>query len=243
MTLQSWVKLPTAWIENRGLRSFRWGPRTGSAGISGLMVLMVLAHRADPDSGEVRVTYDDIVVATGLSRTSVSNGLRALESRCIVAQVPGERSAYQLVGYNPKRAWGKLPARDLYRGSEIRAFRDFHLRRVAELDALKAYLAFVARRDNASNRAMLSYDKIEYYTGIRRNRIKSALSLLAANSLVYVEHMASEENPYGIANAYRIAHIDPRRHMGTSGRRFVRGNEEFPASDGDSPMSFEDILA
>lgn len=229
MTLQQWVKLPTTWIQDGGLRSFRWGAGGGSAGISGLMVLMVLAHRADPDSGKARLVYDDMTAATGLSRTSVSAGLQTLESQNIITR--GARSTYQLVDYDPAKGWGKLPARRMYQGEAILAFRDFHLRRVAELDALKAYFAFVARRDNSSNLVMLSYDKIEHYTGIPRHRIKSAISFLSALSLVYVEHMASEANPYGIANSYRIAHVEPARHMGTGGRRSVLANGGFSGSD------------
>ena len=233
MRLRFWVKLPTAWIEARGLRAFRWGRRgSGSAGIAGLMVLTVLGHRAEPDSGEVRATYNDIVTATGLSRTSVSAGLRVLESENVVARVPEKRSTYQLVGYDPDRGWGKLPARKLYRGDEILAFRDFHLRRIAELDALKAYFVFIARRDATRNLVLLSYDKITDYTGIPRIRIKSALSMLLAHGLVYVEQVASEETPYA-ANTYRIAHLDTRRHMGTTGRQRVWAENEFIDLDGD----------
>lgn len=237
MKFRSWVKLPTAWIEARGLRSFRWGRHgSGSSGISGLMVLMALGHRADADTGEVRATYDDIVAATGLSRTSVSGGLQALEGRSVVARVPGERSTYQLVGYDPQRGWGKLPARQLYRGGEIMAFRDFHLRRIAELDALKTYFAFVARRDDRKNLVLLSYKKIEHYTGVPRNRIKSALSMLSVHGLVFVEQVASDETPYA-ANAYRIAHLDARRHMGTTGRQgFVSTESEFIELNGDSDV-------
>jgi hypothetical protein len=51
-----------------------------------------------------------------------------------------------------------------------------------------------------------------------RGRIKSALSLLAAQGLVHVEHTKSFKSGYGIANAYRLAFIEPRVHMGTYGR-------------------------
>ena len=41
MRLNTWVKLPTAEIEAGGLKSFHWRQGEGSAGIAGLMVLMV----------------------------------------------------------------------------------------------------------------------------------------------------------------------------------------------------------
>ena len=221
MTLRPWVKLPTAWIEARGLRAFHWKQGEGSDGTAGLMVLMVLGHYGDAQDGTVRLTYDRLTAATGLSRTKVSDGLNALIRRSIVTRIPGQRSAYKLVGYEPTQWWGKLPARSLYRDEQIEAFREFHLRRVTELHALKAYLAFVARRDRRTNLAHMSYEKIEEYAAIPRNRIKSAISLLAALNLVYVEHFPSQTSEYS-ANAYRIVHLDSRYHMGTSGRHQLR---------------------
>ena len=230
MELKVWVKLPTAWIEKGGLRSFRWRQGEGSAGIAGLMVLMVLAHHGDDEDGTVRLTYDALTAATGLSRTKVSHGLDALIQRGFVTRTPGQRSAYELVDYDPKRSWGKLPARPLYRDGQIEAFREFHLRRVAELDALKAYFAFVARRNRWTNLANISYPKIEEYAAIPRNRIKSAISLLAALNLVYVEHLPSQTSGYGVANAYRIVHVNSHHHMGTLGRRQLREADLPPAS-------------
>ena len=51
-----------------------------------------------------------------------------------------------------------------------------------------------------------------------RGRIKSAISVLAAQGLVHVEHTKSFRSEFGIANAYRLAFIQPRVHMGTFGR-------------------------
>ncbi len=222
MMLKPWVKLPTAWIERRGLTAFRWKQAEGSAGIAGLMVLMALAHRAEDPTGRTRLTYDDLATATGLSRTKISHGLGVLVKFGVVARIPEERSTYQLVDYNPGRSWGMLPARFLYGNETITAFQDFHLRRITELDALKAYFAFVARRDNETNMARMTYVTIENYTGIHRNRIRSAISFLAALGLVHVEHLPSQAHEYGFANAYRLAHLYPRRHMGTSGRALLQ---------------------
>jgi hypothetical protein len=78
-------------------------------------------------------------------------------------------------------------------------------------------------RDDLSNLAYISYSKIETYTGIERSRIKSGLSILAANGVVHIEHVQAMGSDYGIANAYRVAHIEPYRHMGTIGRRLDTG--------------------
>jgi hypothetical protein len=117
-----------------------------------------------------------------------------------------------------ERGWCKLPAKRLYSGERIEAFDAFRLRVIAELDAMKLYLLFAARRDNESNLANISYDKITEFSGVERSRLKKAISVLAALGLVYVEHRTSTTNDYGVANAYRLAHLDPYVHMGTRGR-------------------------
>jgi hypothetical protein len=111
----------------------------------------------------------------------------------------------------------------MYSGGRIRAFDDFRLRRVVELDAMKLFLLFVQRRDRKSNLAIISYDKIEDYTGITRPRIKSALSFLSAFPLVYVEPQPSVQSEFGVSNAYRIVGIEPRVPSGDNRSGDVAG--------------------
>jgi hypothetical protein len=106
----------------------------------------------------------------------------------------------------------------MYSVGRIIAFKEFKLRRVVELDALKLFFLFVARRDQRTNFANIGYEKIVEYAGVKRDRIESAISFLASLSLVYVEHVPSKANLYGVSNAYRIVGIDPTVHMGTRGR-------------------------
>ena len=106
----------------------------------------------------------------------------------------------------------------MYSAGRIAAFADLSLRRVAELNALKLFFLFVARRGRDTNVANISYEKIQEYTGVERARIKTAISVLASLSLVYVEHLPSKMNDHGIANAYRIVGVDSYTHMGTTGR-------------------------
>jgi hypothetical protein len=112
----------------------------------------------------------------------------------------------------------KLLAKGLYRGGRIPTFEQFHLRRPSELNALKLYFLFVAVRNNETNMAHIGYEKIEEYTRVGHNNIRTALSLLAALGLVHIEHTPSTESPFGISNAYRLAHLDTFNHMGTRGR-------------------------
>jgi hypothetical protein len=76
----------------------------------------------------------------------------------------------------------------------------------------------VARRDNTTKMAHMNYETITRYSGIDRGRIRSAVSLLAALGLVHVERLPSAANSQGIANGYRLSHLNPYVHMGTRGR-------------------------
>ncbi|WP_439926197.1 hypothetical protein [Nitrobacter sp. JJSN] len=220
MPLRDWVRLPTEWIEDHGLEAFTWGGTDGkgSDNTAGLMALMAIAHHANDETGVARMTYDEVCLATGLSRAKLSNGLDVLEAQQIITREPAGRSTFGLTNYDRAGGWGKLPARKLYSLNRIAAFSDFHLRSPAELVALKLYFLFVARRGNDTNMANISFDKIEEYTGLERHRIKTGVTLLGAASLVHVEHVPSSVNSHGIANAYRLIGIDSHVHMGTRGR-------------------------
>jgi DNA-binding transcriptional ArsR family regulator len=212
------------WIAGHGLADFKWsngGP--GSDQVAALMMLVAIAHGADRESGLVRLTYDEITERTSLSRAKVSRGLAVLEERKLVTRwTDGRRSIIRLANYDPTAGWAMLPVRSMYSGGRIRAFDDFRLRRVVELDAMKLFLLLVQRRDRKSNLAIISYDRIEDYTGIARQRIKSAVSFLSAFPLVYVEPQPSVQSQFGVSNAYRIVGIEPRIHQGTVGRTMIQ---------------------
>lgn len=216
---KEWVKLPSRWIEDDGLRAFRWRgpPGAGASNAAALMTLIALAHHAEDQEGVVKLTYDALCIVTGLSRAKLSKGLDVLEEREIVARGLG-RSVYRLSDFNPAGGWAKLPCRALYSGNRIAAFDDFKLRGAAELNALKLYLLFAARRGRDTNMANISFEKIAEYTGMERARIKAALSVLAVNNLAHIERVPSTTNAIGVANAYRLVGLDTYNHMGTTGR-------------------------
>lgn len=217
MAMKEWVRLPTKWIQSGGLRSFHWDANRGSDNIASLMALLAIAHHVDDESGVARLTYTDLAICTNLSRAKLSGGLSVLEENNIIDREPHGRSTYRLVYYG-RAPWGKLPARRLYQHGRIAALSDFYLRKPVELNALKLFFLVVERRNNNTNFANISYEKIQEYSGIQRHHIKSAISFLAANGLLYVEHVPSEVSNYGISNAYRLPYIDPYAHMGTIGR-------------------------
>lgn len=218
MPMMSWVRLPTGWIEKGGLRSLAWKAGEGANGIAALMVLIALAHEADSETGIIKSTYTAIATATQLSRAKVSEGLKLLVSRGLIVKEPQGQSTYELADYG-QVPWGKLPAKPLYhRDGAISAFKHFKLRSAAELHALKLLLLVVARRDEKTNLANISYAKIEEYAGIHSHQIRGAVSHLTGLGLLNIERAPSRISEIGVANAYRLPHIDPRNHRGTTGR-------------------------
>lgn len=216
MAMKDWVRLPSEWIEGGGLREFRWAD-AGANNTAALMTLIAIAHHADDRHGVAKLTYDDFNTLISLSRAKISSGLGLLEERGIIEDL-GRRSTYRIAAYNPAGGWAKLPAKALYSGDRIAAFDEFKLRNIAELNALKLYLLFAARRGRDTNMANISFDKIQEYSGVERARIKAALTVLAITNMAHVERVPSETNVIGVANAYRLVGIDPYNHMGTKGR-------------------------
>jgi DNA-binding transcriptional ArsR family regulator len=212
-----WVRLPTNWIMMQGLRNFTWGGSMGSSHTAALLTLIAIAHRSDQQTGLSRITYDLLSEATGLSRTKVANGLDVLEEQQLVERSANGRGTYRLAGFDLKGVWAKLPARKHYQGDRIRAFKDFTLRKITELDALKAYLLFVAYRNRESNKTFMTYTQIHEKSGIPTNRIKAAQSLLVVNDLVVVDQYVRPD-AHGVSQAYRISKLDPYVHPGTKGR-------------------------
>jgi DNA-binding transcriptional ArsR family regulator len=214
---KEWVMLPTGWIREGKLTSFRWAAGLGSANTAALMSLTAIAHATD-DEGASKLTYDQLCLVAGLSRAKLSQALTILEAQSLIERCHRGRSTFRLVGLNRAGGWGKLPAKGLYSGDVISAFKDFKLRNVAELDALKIYLLIVAFRDNVTNLSRLSYDKILELSGIDRARIRTALSVLTYTGLVHTERFASTTNQLGVSSAYRLVGIDSYKHGGTTGR-------------------------
>jgi hypothetical protein len=239
MALRDWVRLPSWWIEEGRLRDLRWNKGEGADNIAALMVFCVIAHHANERAtGDERaelvasLTYDRLGLATGISREKIASGLDVLASHKVIRRAPLGRSTFLIERYERQRGWCKLPAKGLYSGERIVAFDAFRLRAIAELDAMKLYLLFASRRNNESNFADISYDKITEFSGVERSRLKRAISFLAAHGLVYVEHRWSSTNDYGVANAYRLAHLDAYVHMGTRGRN----SEDAEAFRGQHPI-------
>ncbi len=219
---QKWVRLPSKWInEGEGLKALRYQGNLAD-NIMALMCLVVIAHEVEQETGQARITYDQFETALGKSRSLISRGLRVLQEMELIDR-NGKRSEYQLCNFNPTEAsindsfrWAKLPCASLYRRTTLTFFDNMSLRGRAELDALKLFFLFAALRDRTRNIAMISYDNIPDKTGVGREHIKRALSLLSVNGIVLVEHIPTEASYYGFAHGYRLIGIDSHTHAGNS---------------------------
>lgn len=217
MAMQNFVRLPNAWIEARGLKEFTWGTANRVEGLAALVTLMVMAQHADQETGHVKVTYDVLQRTTGFSRTTISAGLGLLETRFI--ERLNKQSEFRLRDFDPGRNYAFLPAKPLYNEKgQIAFFHDLKLRKQVELSAVKLYLLIASRRNWNNNLAHISHERIEEYSGIHHDDIKQAVSFLAGNGMIHIEHMPRQISQYGYSSAYRLVHLYTNQHMGTIGR-------------------------
>jgi hypothetical protein len=134
---------------------------------------------------EVELTYNALMIVTGLSRQLVAAGIEALlKTGRITSEKRGRKSCYFIADYAVGN-WCKLPARALYRGgSEIPAFHLFQKRTICELNALKLMLYYAAARDNKTPYAMASFETIHQQTGVIEKNIPRANAFLISSHLL-----------------------------------------------------------
>ena len=71
------------------------------------------------------------------------------------------------------------------------------------LAAAKIYALLLTARSNGTREALMGYDKMRERTGIQRDQIRAALSLLALHGLVGIDKEPGEEG-LGVRNAYTL---------------------------------------
>jgi DNA-binding transcriptional ArsR family regulator len=224
--------MPSYWLRDEKLLplpAMKWLGTKKSDQIAALMIYVVLVHNAsdkpsagNPDIGISKLTYTEIAEIVGLSRAKISGGLKILlEMEVIISIGLGRNNVYKIVNYEAHGGWAKLPAKGLYSKdfSKIDAFHKLHLRSKNELNALKLYLIIIALRNDSTNYANVGYGKLSGYTGVHRNEMKSAISLLINLGLIQVDSATSEKNQFATVNMYRLCYLEPYKHKGTTARR------------------------
>ena len=229
--MKEWARMPSYWIRDEDqlpLAKLKWSGPDKTDQIAGLMLYVVLTHHANTEvtkdlsePGLCALTYTQLSDITGLSRKKVAGGLRVLRGLNLISEIStGRNNVYQIENYGSHAGWAKLPARGLYSRDQqtLHAFHKFKLRSKNELNALKIYLLIIAQRTNTTNYAVISYDRISTYTGIARNEIRAAISLLVNLGLVHVDVGSSNLNNYSVMNLYRPSYLEAYKHRGTTAK-------------------------
>lgn len=192
---------PCPWVRNGELRNINAQTPHSLSALKLYMAILSWVDRADwaqrrEQPSEVFMlcspTYSDLQTTTGLDRSEIAPALQQLESwgRLRVLK-QGKRNVYEILG-NPTEGWAKVPLA-AFEENKLRELglkhtsTPAHMRKQVMLDAFKLYYLFLAFREKQTNRARISYDKIESYAGIRRRGIRRAISLLVVNGLIHAE--------------------------------------------------------
>ena len=133
MATESWVQMPTQWIADRELTKFKWNSPDKANYIAALILYIVLVQRNE--HGRTSLSYSQLSDMTNLSREKVAQGLKVLISHRLIEKGTDKRTNTYSINNYDVAPWGKLPFRKLYNANgEVAAFKDFHLRRKAELN-------------------------------------------------------------------------------------------------------------
>lgn len=211
----SWSRMPTAWIvQEQGLCAFRWTDGASGCVTAALVLYIALVHHADAEDGIARLSYDDLQRMTGFSRDTLSASLKYLVLNERIETVQNKRGWYSIRGWS-EIPFGKIPARALYVSGVLTFAHRLTLRARAELDAMKLYLLFAAFRNDRMNSAFIGYEKIAEYSGIPKNRISGAITVLAGLDLIIVDHIPSDTGRFASVRGYRLRYLESYRHSGT----------------------------
>jgi len=226
--MKDWVKMPSRWILNKEtppLSCFKWKGDNKAAHISAIMLYITINHYANSEHtrelteiGCAKLSYTELMNITDVSRAKIAEGLNILISMKLIEKIGiNKTNIYKISNYKPDGGWAKLPAKSLYDKSmnHIIAFKQFKLRSKNELNALKLFLLLIALRNDDTNYANASYNTINLYTGISKNDIRSAISLLININFINVDKSNSDLKPDQTINLYRITGIDRYKHGGT----------------------------
>lgn len=235
MEVLNWRKMPSGWMVKGDftLSGLKWSRNYGSANAAALMVYYVLclyaSHRDDPisglESGEAKITYKELAEATGISRAKVWEGLDVLKTFGLieVSSSHNERNnIYKIINYN-ETPWCKVPLRKFVKNKSLSGvFSDFSLRKKTSLHAMKIFFLLLKFRDDVQNYTAVTYDKIALYTGITKNDIRPALSLLQHARLILLDRVNDDRGGYVTSNyrhnVYWIVGMNSRKHFGTNSK-------------------------
>lgn len=210
------MAIPTWWYRagegKKGLEALRGGQWAGESQAA-LRVLIAVALAQPPKVRfQSKASLTELEGLTGLSRPTVLRGIHAAVAAGLLEYAKGgprEASEFALVSPEATSGtpggWAKLPA-----PQAARSIPCIPKRGNAGLVALKVYLTLIAARPNNSPEARLTHRTLRAKTGAQPRDIRKAISLLANEGLVHVNHedkgqFIEDEHSWQPAHRYRIS--------------------------------------
>ncbi|RQS03218.1 hypothetical protein DIE07_32300 [Burkholderia sp. Bp9002] len=133
------------------------------------------------------LTYEDFGDLTGLSRKSISAGLKLLEERGMMRRCGSTRASdYHLNGLEPFKRWAKLPGQALLSPAKTSflPLTQLGLRSRHELNALKLHFYYASVRDGNRAFSECTFETINKKTGVAERDIPRANSILLTVGLL-----------------------------------------------------------
>jgi len=219
--MSAWAKFPSSWVRPKGeqagpLKTLLWSDHR-TTGLAALVILIALSIRLnqshkgldrslETESLEVAVTYDDLQSLTGYARATIAKALMLLEGMAAICiRREGRSNFYALPAIGINGGWCQLPQAHLMdsSSSQIKRLEKLPAKKVS-LNAMKLYVVLLTWRAQRLNTTAMSYSTITKYTGIRREEIRQACSMLVALELAHTtkeEDARSQDDP---SNRYVI---------------------------------------
>jgi hypothetical protein len=219
--IAQWAKMPSSWIiQDHGLRDFSIKESGTNAQALKLYITIALMANFKPNkefsnAGCAAISYSEFEEIAGGSRTLIANGIRMLESYGLIERNSSPKTHVYRLQHYADRGYAQLPKRHILQSEHGSRIAQLSLRNVMTLNALKLYLLLAAFRDTRLNKALISYDKIEDYTKIRRRDIRPAISTLIEYRLIDRRGpdrgAETFEEEASLSNEYTIIGLGPSR--------------------------------
>lgn len=177
-----WGSFPSGWVTNQVLPGLEArGGLTGTH-IGALKLYLAISLAADFHSRRLEITSDDLTAVTNLSRPMLKRSFNTLKASGILAIHPGRPLTYELLNPTGEVFFAKLPY-----GRASLALRKLPNRGESVLAALKIYLILLRYRDTFSSDTAMGHEKLQLYTGVRPNLIRSGLDHLVNHALIHIQ--------------------------------------------------------
>lgn len=176
-----WGSFPSGWLTAQLLP--RLEARAGLTGthLCALKLYLAISLAADFRSRKLEITNDDLTIATNLSRPMLKRSFDALTALGILAIHPGRPFTYELLDPTGGSIFAKVPY-----GRASLTLRKLPNRGESVLAALKIYLILLRFRETSSSDASIGHEKLQQYTGVRPNLIRSGLDHLVNHALIHI---------------------------------------------------------